>query len=102
MKAALFVSFLILRTLPAAAQTLPRGSGDPLKDICTSFMDQSGQGVSGDRNKLCTCLVSETQGRLTRQEMEIYAKAGETGQQPPPAIMENVIAIATQCLTTAR
>jgi len=102
MKTAVLASVLVIAAVPAAAQTLPRGSGDPLRDICTSFMDQSGQGVSGDRNKLCTCLVSETQSRLTRQEMEIYAKAGETGQPPPPAIMEKVIAIATQCLTTAR
>jgi len=93
---------LVFISTSALAQTLPQGSGDPLKDICTSFMDQSGQGVSGDRNKLCSCLVQQTQARLTRQEMEIYAKAGATGQQPPPAIMQKVIEVATTCLTQAQ
>jgi len=102
MKAVFLAALIAWSALPASAQTLPRGSGDPLQDICTGFMEQGGQAVSGDRNKLCNCLVSETKARLTLQEMEIYAKAGETGQPPPPAIMEKVIGIATVCLTTAR
>lgn len=94
---------LLLSALPAAAQqALPKGSGDPLKDICTGFLEQGGQGVSGDRNKLCSCLVKETQSRLSRQEMAVYNKAAETGQPPPPAIMDKVIGIATACLTAAQ
>jgi hypothetical protein len=92
---------LVFAAVPAAAQTLPKSSGNPLEEICTGFMDQSGQGISGDRNKLCTCLVRETQSRLTRGEMEAYAKASEAGQQPPPQVMEKVVGIATMCLTDA-
>ncbi len=100
MKSILIASLFALTALPALAQqSLPRGSGDPLQDICTGFMEQSGQGVSGDRNKLCSCLVRETKARLTAREMEIYQKAGETGQAPPPAVMDKVVAIATTCLT---
>ncbi|MBY0510129.1 MAG: hypothetical protein K2P94_08230, partial [Rhodospirillaceae bacterium] len=85
MKKALLLA-IVFSTLPAAAQqALPKSSGDPLKEICTGFLEQGGAGVSGDRNKLCTCLVRETQGQLTRQEMEVYSKAAETGQPPPPA-----------------
>ncbi len=94
---------MVLAAMPAAAQqALPKSSGDPLKEICTGFLEQGGAGVSGDRNKLCTCLVRETQGRLTQQEMVLYGKAAETGQPPPPAIMNKVVEIATMCLTAAR
>jgi hypothetical protein len=94
---------LTCATLPVAAQqSLPKTSGDPLKEICTGFLEQGGAGVSGDRNKLCTCLVRETQAGLTPQEMAIYSKAAETGQAPPPAIMNKVMNIATTCLTAAR
>jgi hypothetical protein len=102
MKISLLVSLLCLAAMPALAQTLPQGSGNPLQDICTGFLDQSGQGVSGDRNVLCTCLVRETKARLTVDEMKLYSRAGETGQSPPPAIMEKVIGIATLCLTSSR
>jgi hypothetical protein len=83
----------------AFAQATP---SDPLKDICTNFLAQGAGSVGGDPQRLCTCLVSETQKRLTRQEMEIYNKAATSGQQPPPAIMEKVVGIATVCLTQAR
>ncbi len=103
MKAVYFASILAIASLPAAGQQArPGASGDPLQDICTGFMDQSGQGLSGDRNKLCACLVRETKARLTVKEIEIYSKAGETGQQPPPAIMEKVMGVATTCLTAPR
>lgn len=98
----LLIGLLFAAGPVCAQQALPKGSGDPLKDICTGFLEQGGQGVSGDRNKLCTCLVSETQSRLTRREMEIYSKAAETGQAPPPAIMDKVVNIATTCLTAAQ
>ncbi len=75
---------------------------DPLQEICTGFLAQSGAGVSGDRQKLCSCLVTETQKQLTRQEMELYHQAMTSGGQPPPAIMEKVVDVATVCLTQAR
>jgi len=81
------------------AQTVPN---DPLKEICTNFLAQGAGTVGGDHQRLCTCLVSETQRRLTRQEMEIYNKAATSGQQPPAAIMEKVVGIATACLTQSR
>jgi hypothetical protein len=34
--------------------------------------------------------------------MEIYNKAATSGQQPPSAIMEKVVGIATMCLTPSR
>ncbi len=88
----------LFTALPAVAQTLPKASSDPLKEICTGFLEQGGQGVSGNRDNLCTCLVRETKARLTEREMIIYNKAGETGQQPPPEVMNKVIGIATDCL----
>lgn len=84
-----------------AQQSLPKTSGDPLSEICTGFLQQSGQGVSGDRNRLCTCLVRETKTRLSAAEMKAYAQASETGQPPPDAVMQKVVAIATACLTEA-
>ncbi len=90
---------VLLLGAAAHAQT---GSADPLKDICTGLLAQGAGTVAGDHQRLCTCLVSETQKRLTRQEMEIYNKAATSGQQPPPAIMEKVVGIATVCLTQSR
>jgi hypothetical protein len=101
-KTFLTLAFLCAALPVAAQQSLPKTSGDPLKEICTSFLEQGGAGVSGDRNKLCTCLVRETQARLTQQEMLLYNKAAETGQPPPPAIMNKVVNIATTCLTAAQ
>lgn len=88
--------------VPTAAQALPGGSGDPLKDICTGFLQQSGAGVSGDRGVLCACLVAETQKRLTHEEMVAYAGAAETGAPPPPAVMRKVLGIASACLARAK
>ncbi len=85
-----------------SAQTLPKSSGDPLQEICTGFIAQSGAGIAGDPTRLCTCLVTETQKRLTREEMVAYDKANQSGQAPPPAVMQKVIGIATTCLTQAR
>ncbi|MGE4062568.1 MAG: hypothetical protein AB7E79_04290 [Rhodospirillaceae bacterium] len=101
----MFKSFLIGAALTVSSACLaqtPPASGDPLKEICTGFLAQSGAGISGDQYKLCACLVAETQKRLTRQEMEIYDKAVSSATQPPPAIMEKVMGIATTCLTQAR
>jgi hypothetical protein len=93
----IFVLAALLVASTASAQTK-----DPLQEICTGFLNQGGASVGGDHARLCTCLVGETQKRLTRQEMEIYNKAATTGQEPPPAIMQKVVAIATLCLTQAR
>jgi hypothetical protein len=101
MRRPIAIVLVVLAAAPGAAQTPPKGGGDPLRDICTSFLDQSGQGVAGDRNRLCTCLVRETKGRLTPQEMQAYNKAAQAGQAPPPAVMEKVVGIATKCLTEA-
>lgn len=86
----------------ALAQTPPGSASDPLQDICTGFLAQSGAGVAGDQARLCTCLVGETQKQLTRDEMLTYSNATQSGQQPPPAIVQKVVAIATMCLTQAR
>ncbi len=86
----------------AAAQQTEFGSVDPLMDICTGFLAQSGQGVSGDAGRLCTCLTRETQARLSRPEMEAYAQATSNGQPPPERVMQKVMAIAAQCLTEAK
>lgn len=103
LRAIFFASILAMAAVPAAGQQpRPGQSGDPLQEICTGFMDQSGHSVAGDRNKLCACLVRETKARLTVKEMEIYSKAGEAGQPPPTAIMEKVMGVATTCLTAAR
>ena len=96
------VFFAALVADSAAIAQTPASSEDPLKEICTGFLAQSGVGVSGDQNKLCACLVAETQKRLTRREMEIYEKAVDSGTQPPPAVTEKVLGIATACLTQAR
>ena len=82
-------------------QSLPKSNADPLQDICTGFLAQSGQGISGDRNRLCVCLSRETKIRLTEPEMKAYARAAETGQPPPDAVMQKVMGIATACLTEA-
>jgi hypothetical protein len=98
------IAVLTMVSFSALAQTapsLPKNNGDPLSDICTGFLEQSGQGVSGDRNRLCSCLVRETKSRLTRPEMDAYSRATQTGKAPPPAVMEKVMGIATTCLTEA-
>ncbi len=95
----IFVALGIIAAVPCyAQQSLPKGSNDPLMEICSSFLEQSGQGVSGNRNNLCTCLVRETKNRLTPQEMKIYNDAGQTGRQVPDPIMQKIIGIATACL----
>ncbi len=86
----------------ASAQTAPKSSGDPLQEICTGFLAQSGAGIAGDHTRLCACLVGETQKRLTRDEMIAYDKANSSGQPPPPEVMQKVMGIATTCLTQAR
>lgn len=97
-----FLTAALIAGVSASAQTLPKNSGDPLQEICTGFLAQSGAGIAGDHTRLCTCLVTETQKRLTREEMVAYDKANQTGQQPPAEVMQKVMGIATTCLTQAR
>lgn len=87
---------------PSVAQAQRQGSSDPLVDICTGFLAQSGQGVSGDTNRLCACLTRETQSRLTRREMELYSQATSQGRAPPDTVMQKVLGIATRCLAEAQ
>ena len=94
----IFIALGIFACAPCFAQQTPKPANDPLMEICSSFLEQSGQGISGDRNNLCTCLVRETQARLTRQEMQVYNDAGRTGKQVPDAIMQKIVGIATLCL----
>jgi len=95
------ILFLCMGATLAHAQTLPPSSADPLRDICTGFLQQGGGSVAGDQQKLCTCLVAQTQKQLTHDEMVAYHAAAVTGQPPPPAIMQKVVGIATLCLTQA-
>ncbi|MEQ9448685.1 MAG: hypothetical protein RLN70_07210 [Rhodospirillaceae bacterium] len=83
-------------------QQLPQASSDPLMGICSGFLAQSGQSVSGDTQKLCSCLTRETQGQLTRAEMQAYSQATASGRPPPERVMQKVMNIATQCLGEAR
>jgi hypothetical protein len=58
--------------------------------------------VSGDKAKLCTCLIRETPARLSQQEMMAYAEASLESKTPPDAVMQKVLAIATACLKEAQ
>jgi hypothetical protein len=99
----IFFAVVMLAASPVFAQQgLPKSDADPLQAICTGFLEQGGQGVSGDKNKLCSCLARETKSRLTPQEMKIYADATKNGGAPPDALMQKVMGIATTCLTEAR
>lgn len=101
MRAGLVLCGLLAAATSAPAQTSAPGA-NPLHDICSGFLAQSGQGVAGDQAKLCGCLVEQTQSQLTRPEMEAYAAATQNGQQPPPAVMQKVMNVAVQCLNAAR
>lgn len=86
----------------AIAQTVPKSSGDPLQEICTGFMEQNRLNISGDAQRLCTCLVREVQGKLSRTEMEAYDKAAAAAQPMPQALQAKISGIAVQCLTEAQ
>jgi hypothetical protein len=92
----------LLTVLGAAPATAQIGGTDPLMGICSGVLAQSPGGVSGDRNKLCTCLVRETPAQLTPTEMLAYAEAAQAGRAPPDAVMQKITRIATQCLQEAR
>ncbi len=84
------------------AQTVPKNSGDPLQDICSGFLEQNSLKVSGSAAKLCSCLVREVKGKLSRTEMEAYDKANAAAKPLPAALQEKIGTIAVQCLTEAQ
>lgn len=86
----------------AHAQTVPKTSGDPLEEICSGFLQQNNLTISGSAARLCTCLVREVKGKLSRSEMEAYDRANANAQPLPPALQEKITGIAVQCLTEAR
>ena len=76
--------------------------GDPLLSLCSGFLDQSAGGVSGNKQKLCSCLVRETPAQLTQEEMIAYAEATVNNRAPPDAVTRKMVASATMCLTEAQ
>ncbi len=87
-----------LGTAPVGA----RAAGDPLMEICSGFLSQNGLAVGGDAGRLCTCLVREVKGKLSKPEMETYDRQNAAGQPLPAALQNKITGIATQCLTEAR
>ncbi len=85
----------------ANAQTLPKTSGDPLMEICSGFLEQNRLNVSGDAQRLCTCLVREVKGKLSAAEMETYDKYAAAAKPLPDALQNKISGIAVQCLTEA-
>lgn len=97
-----FAFALLLCAGAAQGQTLPQSSGDPLHDICSGFLDQNSLAVSGDAKRLCTCLVREVKGQLTRGEMELYDKLNAAAKPLPTSLQNKISGIAVQCLTEAQ
>jgi hypothetical protein len=93
---------LVMMTMTAQAQTLPKSSGDPLAEICSGFVEQNNLTVSGDVGKLCGCLVREIKGQLSRAEMETYDRLNAAGRPLPNGLQAKITGIAVQCLTAAR
>ena len=96
------VIMLMLWASVAPAQTVPKASGDPLQEICSGFLEQNSLKVGGDMAKLCTCLVREVKGQLSRTEMETYDKLNAAAKPLPAALQNKVTNIAVQCLTAAQ
>jgi hypothetical protein len=92
----------LLMSAASQAQTLPKTSGDPLEEICSGFLEQNSLQIGGSGAKLCTCLVREVKGKLSRAEMETYDRANAAARPLPPALQEKISGIAVQCLTEAR
>jgi hypothetical protein len=93
---------VIFFAIAAQAQSLPNNSGDPLQDICSGFLEQNNLKVSGSAAKLCTCLVREVKGKLSRTEMETYDKLNASAKPLPTALQNKISGIAVQCLTEAQ
>jgi len=101
MRSLIAVAFVLCATV-AQAQTVPQGSGDPLQDICSGFLEQNSLKISGSAAKLCTCLVREVKGKLSRAEMEAYDKANAAAKPLPAGLQDKITGIAVQCLTEAQ
>jgi hypothetical protein len=102
MRTTIAASFLMLWASVSPAQTLPKTSGDPLEEICSGFLEQNSLKVGGDMAKLCTCLVREVKGQLSRTEMETYDRLNAAAKPLPNALQNKVTNIALQCLTAAQ
>jgi hypothetical protein len=89
-------------TVQAQSTVAPSTGGNPMLSICSDLLAQGVGTVSGDKNKLCTCLVHETSTKLSIAEMEAYSKASLNSQAPPQDVMNKVMAIATRCLREAQ
>ena len=101
----LFVTVMCLFVAGVAqAQTRNAPSVDAasLTATCSGFLEQGAGAVSGDKAKLCSCLVRETPARLSLPEMQAYAEATLNNRSPPDAVTQKMVAIATQCLREAQ
>jgi hypothetical protein len=96
MRALLFA--VVLLTNSAWAQT----AADPLQEICAGFLEQNSLSISGDAQRLCTCLVREVQAKLSRGEMETYDSYNAAAKPLPPALQNKISGIAVQCLGEAK
>lgn len=85
----------------AASAGAAQAPGDPLMGICSGFLAQPGVAISADATRLCTCLVREVKGRLSRAEMDTYDRANAAGQALPPEVQAKITGIAVQCLGEA-
>lgn len=85
------------------AQAIPNSpGGDPLIEICSGFLEQNSLKVGGDMARLCSCLVREVKGKLSRAEMETYDKYNAAAKPLPNALQNKISGIAVQCLTEAQ
>jgi hypothetical protein len=101
MRTMIAVALMMFATV-AHAQSLPNNSGDPLQEICSGFLEQNNLNIGGSVAKLCTCLVREVKGKLSRTEMETYDKFNAAAKPLPPALQDKISGIAVQCLTEAK
>ncbi|MBL8643384.1 MAG: hypothetical protein JNK21_05580 [Rhodospirillaceae bacterium] len=86
----------------AAHAQLPATGNDALLEICSGFLEQNRLTISGDAQRLCTCLVREVQGKLSRGEMETYDSYAAAAKPLPGALQNKISGIAVQCLTEAK
>ena len=96
------IVILLALAAPAFAQMSPPTTNTDLSAICSGVLAQSPGGVSGDHAKLCSCLSSETLGRLSQAEMMAYAQAAIENKAPSEALMTKILGIASACLQQAQ
>ncbi len=98
-----FIILVGLFASGAAQAQLPKGvDAASLTATCSGFLAQGAGAVSGDKAKLCACLVRETPAKLSLDEMQAYAEATINNRAPPDAVMQKMTAIATLCLREAQ